>query len=145
MYNKTTKLESAKEYLERMHLELAEDYKLFGKRYPELCDVLGNLIAKKLLEEGKLPHLELILASTTRTKQIVPLRFNGRVSWGAHVVCISDQEAWDPVIGEPEPVHSYSNRLLGENLSLQPYKSTNDLLAFDSNQVSMPLRAILGL
>lgn len=121
-------VENAREFMERMHKELREDYKFRGVRYKDLCWALAVTIGKKLLDEGQSPHLEQIVAPSTRTRQIVPVRFKGNVSWGAHVVCICNQNAWDPVLGSPEPCETYSQKLLGEKLPLQPYKSTADLI-----------------
>ena len=128
-------IETAREFLERMYHEIREDYKFRGVKYNDLCDALATTIGKKLILEGQMPHLEKMIAPSTRTKKIVPVRFRGRVSWGLHVICVNNLEAWDPVLGSPIPLEDYPARLIGENLPLLPYKTTEQLEAFSVDKI----------
>jgi hypothetical protein len=47
------------------------------------------------------------------------------VRWDLHVVCVCDDNAYDPILGKPRPLQTYSQDLLGEYLALAPFKPTD--------------------
>lgn len=128
-------VESAREFMQRMNGELGRDYTFRARRYTDLCLVLAIKIGKKLLNEGNSPHIEKLIAPSTRSRQIVPLAYGGRVQWGIHCFCVSEQEAWDPVIGVPVPIESYQLRLIGETLHRETHFSPERLREDDENKI----------
>jgi hypothetical protein len=109
---------SVLEYLKEMGLNLKNDYRTKDGKYIESCSLIAADIAKLLLAENMSPYLMSIRGQKkddgiNRTS-LVPKAYDGRVTWGAHVVCCVDGLVLDPMIGEPKTIDEYS-RMAFEN------------------------------
>jgi len=99
-------METALEYMANLHPSLANDYKTPNGAYKESCSGIAINLAKRLLDEGKIPYIAEIhgkFIDDANRKPIVPKQYNGRISWGAHQICCVDNLVYDPMIS-PKPI-----------------------------------------
>ena len=93
------------EYLRRKHQTLRNDYHTPDGIYYESCTELACDVAKLSLKEGIKPSLLSVRGETlpdgVNTKTLVPKLFEGRVTWGGHVVCAKGDIILDPMVGNP--------------------------------------------
>jgi len=127
--------ENATKFIERMHTELENDYRYRGKKYVDLCAAIAYVAGKKLLREGCFPTIEKIVASYQEDKKLIPIRFGGRVRWDAHFVCVCNQHAFDPVIGRIEPCTTYTIKMFGEKLDLNPFRTTDEIVRYGDERI----------
>lgn len=130
--------ESAIDFLQRMYAEVEDDYHYRGRKYTDLCAAIAYVVGKKLLRAGHRPTIEKIAINPEdwiTERRLVPARFEGRVKWTDHYVCTSNQFAWDPVLGKPEPVTTYSAKLFGEQLEFQPFRTTEQIGQYGDERI----------
>lgn len=100
-------MESVLEYMVNKHRTLTTNYKTPDNQYSESCGLIAIDIAKRLLEEGKIPCIMQIFGkiidSEGNRKSIIPKQYDGKVIWGAHQICCAEGKAYDPMISQ-EPV-----------------------------------------
>ena len=92
-----------------------------GGTYDEWCSNIALQIAARLFKDGKYPSILQFSEADVETgiltfKELKPLLYEGRVSWGFHVVCQCDGLIYDPVLGDPISVQLYSIQMFGENI-----------------------------
>jgi hypothetical protein len=97
---------------ESMNGYLREDYRDESELgYSSSCTLVAIELAKKLAEEGRNPQIFTITGAVTdsvgNTKALVPKVYEGRITWGAHVVCVADGVVYDPMLSTPLPVEEY--------------------------------------
>jgi hypothetical protein len=96
--------------------------------YPGDCRKHAEELAKLLRHEGRQPWIGRLRKTTelngsTLHHPLIALRFRGRglraiPAWTTHYVCCCDGLAYDPLLGEPVPIESYSERAFGEQLPM---------------------------
>jgi len=77
---------------------------------------MAEEIAGILFGEGKEPELLYLRGRSidgVNTESLVPLAFEGRVSWGGHIICRADGVVYDPILDAPEPEASYPRAAFG--------------------------------
>lgn len=110
---------SISRYLAQKHETLKNDYKTPDGKFMESCGLLALDAAKALIDDGKMPYTVAFLGKETpnpyvRTNAwLVPQQFGGRVSWGAHVVCVCDGFVYDPMVGVPISLETYAQDVFG--------------------------------
>jgi hypothetical protein len=114
---------TAAEYLRDTSLRMADAYS--GD-----CVQHAWALAESLLAEGKKPWIAAVrwieMRGETRFHgPLIPLRFAGRrpPTWNTHFVCCSDGEAWDPLVGEPIAIESYTMAVFGRDLPVVEHVS----------------------
>lgn len=79
--------------------------------YPFSCGLISIDLAKLLLETGNDPQIMGLkgqpIDTMGSTSPIVVASFEGKIRWGAHLVCISDGLAFDPIVPEPIDFTTY--------------------------------------
>lgn len=104
-------MDSALEYMANLHQTLINDYRIPDGRYCESCGGIALDIAEKLLAEGKSPEIVSIrgkFVDGMNRSPIIPIPFEGRITWGAHMVYCDNNLAYDPMISrEPVAVGDY--------------------------------------
>ncbi len=101
------------DFIKEKHETLKNDYRTPDGQYVESCTLIANEVARIFLKAGK--QSEIISISGKRVdnpyinanEMLKPLQYEGRVSWGAHVVCICEGVVYDPMIGQPLPLEEY--------------------------------------
>src|SRR5665213_198591 len=97
---------SVTDYLETANREI-----LRRGVYPFSCGVVAFDIAKILLGDDLRPTIVGLegppINSVGDRRRIVPKVFNGTVGWGSHLVCVHEELALDPIIGEPMDFATY--------------------------------------
>ena len=123
---------TALEYLTRINRQL-------DSSMPD-CTHSAKALVRLLEAEGKeadvlrFGHLNEI---GRPVKIIRPVRFPHR-SWAYHDVCFSDVEIYDPLIGEPVPIHDYSIIVFAESV---PYVTSEELKKLFRNATNRPLNS----
>ena len=104
-------MNSTLEYIANLHPTLAKDYRTPDGRYREHCAIIAVNIAKRLLFEGKIPHIKQIMGKKFdgwNSLTLFPKPFGGRISWGGHLICCVDDLVYDPMIGsKPADISEY--------------------------------------
>ncbi|HET7673549.1 MAG TPA: hypothetical protein VFK11_03500 [Candidatus Saccharimonadales bacterium] len=82
--------------------------------YPFSCGLIAIDIAKILrdstddIEDLTVVDLRGKGAENSSVRPpLVPKRFGGVVKWGAHLICVGDETAFDPILDEPAPFDAY--------------------------------------
>src|SRR3989344_5300979 len=102
-------------YFAEKHRTCSQNYRTPCKLYSEGCSSIAFEIAGLLLGEGKEPCL---LGFSKQRKMhgvknyvtLVPVAFDGRVTWARHQVCLCDGKVYDPILPEPVAVEDYSGQ-----------------------------------
>lgn len=108
------------EWLEAKSLTLQNDYRTHG-RYSEACGLLAFDAAELLTMAGESPSIgtytgrEIRISGLIDNESLVPPRYEGRVSWGAHVVAINNGYVYDPMVGKPVSLSEYPMLAFGTN------------------------------
>jgi hypothetical protein len=105
-------METALEYMEIKHPTLTKLHRIsngdiLGYRTPdgdyyESCDHIAKEIARRLLNEGKLPWIIEIhgkFDDEYNRKLITPKPFGDILGWGNHKICCESGWAYDPMVG----------------------------------------------
>jgi hypothetical protein len=106
---------NVEEYMRNKHSTLINDYKTPEGNYVENCTLIAVDIAKMLLDSGERPELvrvqgpQITQGGWVGNEPVIPKIYEGRVRWGAHVICVSNNIVYDPMIGEPKPLAEYIN------------------------------------
>ena len=90
-------------------------------KYVGDCLKHARAIAELLRAEGKQPWIGMLRKVEERAAgrfhfPLIPRRFSGHRSvpaWTTHYVCCCDGLAYDPLLGRPEPLETYSSAVFG--------------------------------
>lgn len=97
--------------MQRLHGYLVNDYLDETGEHSHSCTVIAFDIAKVLIDHGLDPDILSIRGEVTdevgNRGAIQPKIYDGRISWGAHVVCRYAGKIYDPMLGEPMNEESY--------------------------------------
>lgn len=105
---------TAAEYLEQVSAAMLPD------QYAGDCLKHAQAIAERLRAEGRQPWIGMLRKVEEREGgrfhfPLVPRRFSGRSvpAWTTHYVCCCDGLAYDPLLGRPESLETYSSAVFG--------------------------------
>jgi hypothetical protein len=105
---------TADEYLEQVSAAMLPD------AYPGDCLAHARAVAELLRAEGKQPWIGMLRKVEQREAgrfhaPLIPRRFSGCSvpAWTTHYVCCCDGLAYDPLLGRPEPLETYSTAVFG--------------------------------
>lgn len=122
---------------------LANDYINPTSNRLEDCYCVAEDIANALLDDGQKSKIFKIMGENPavsywpRNQNLVPKVYEGRVSWGAHFVCISAGLVYDPILSAPEPLDTYAAMAFGIPIELTFEKEFSEipknLPEFDGN------------
>lgn len=99
-------------YLRQVYQTLNDRYSTPDGKHRQSCSTIFNLIANLCKTLGYTPLLYHVrgmkLADGINTETLVPRRFEGRVEWGGHIVCVVDGLVLDPLVGTPLTMDVYA-------------------------------------
>ena len=124
-------------YLQDKHESIINNYRTPNGLSSEHCGLIALDIAKLLLEAGKQPYIAKVSedireGSFIHPKMLVPIIYEGKVSWGAHQVCCCDGKALDPMLEAPVFIEDYTKSLFGEDIEMKvliPYEKIEEFIA----------------
>lgn len=86
------------------HQQLMDDYR-------DSCSVIAWNMAKLLGSEGLSTKILVLrgekIDHVGNRDTLIPLPYEGRITWGAHVVCLADQTVHDPMLDRPLKLDDY--------------------------------------
>ena len=104
-------MNSALEYMTNLRPTLVNEYRTPDRRYSESCALIAVDIAKRLLAENKTPYIAVVrgkLIDSINRADIIPKPFQGRILWGAHLLCCENGLAYDPMVdSKPLAINNY--------------------------------------
>lgn len=111
--SKPEQLSPVLSYLAAKNKALKNNYKDVHGEYSESCTLIASDVADLLLKEGKHPYIMRIRGKHTAESdaRLIPSPFEGRIEWGAHIVCVCECLVYDPIVLEPMPVEEYMNQV----------------------------------
>jgi hypothetical protein len=97
--------------------------------YPGDCVTHACRIAELLLAEGRSPWIARVrdvqmLGERVFHGPLLPARFSGRATtivWTTHYVACSGREAYDPLVGAPIDIDTYSDAAFGKELAVETH------------------------
>ena len=93
------------------HENLRNDYSDGSGVYVDSCTLVAIDIATILSSEGADPRIKVlrgeVVDSIGNRAALVPLPYDGRVTWGAHVICQAAGIVYDPMLPRPLPTEDY--------------------------------------
>jgi hypothetical protein len=127
--------EEVTKYLEKKHKQIKNDYRDIEGKFYEQCGHIALDIAKILLDEGYKPYImeasePVEDSSYIKVIPLVPKLYKGKVKWSAHQVCCCNGLAFDPVIGKPIKLESYSKEMFGRDIQMREVISSNQISTF---------------
>lgn len=94
-----------------MHEALRHDYSSGNGAYSSSCTRIALEIAEALKANEQSPKILALygeeLDDLGNRAVLVPVPYEGRVSWGAHIVCEAAGVVHDPMLSEPMPRAEY--------------------------------------
>lgn len=122
-------------FLTEKNKTLVNDYHTPDGNHVENCSLVAIDIAKMLLKEGKKPELIFITGkcienSPNNYEALKPVQYEGRISWGGHMVCACDGLVYDPMIGEPLPIEEYAHKAFGADVEMKIKVPQNEIEEF---------------
>jgi hypothetical protein len=91
------------------HEKLKDDYREdSGAR--DSCSHIAFKLADLLQEEGYSPNILVLRGAAIddgHREGLVPLCYEGRIEWTAHVVCAVEGWVYDPLLENPLPLEEY--------------------------------------
>lgn len=96
------------------------------------CLAAVETLAGLLLEEGRSPWIGRLRKSEVRDDAVfhaplMPLRFNGAITWTTHYVCVERGIVYDPVALRPLPLLRYSRAVFGEEIQIEAFVAEGDV------------------
>ena len=89
------------------------------------CLEQARAVAALLAAEGKKPWIGMLREVEERPTgrfhlPLIPRHFRGKSlpAWTTHYVCCCDGYAYDPLLGRPEPLETYSTTLFGRDIPI---------------------------
>ncbi len=119
-------MQTTLEYLLRM------ERFLFDNQYTADCTCLAYEVAKRLLDEEKMPALYRIGDQRFPRVVFAPLRFPEKI-WLYHDVCMVDGVVWDPMMGQPLLLDEYFTKAFGASLQIEERVSATMLQRYLSS------------
>lgn len=92
---------------DRWHAVLANDYRENGNVVS--CGLLALAFAK-LLSDDKRPYELKMLHNEERNEALRPVTYP-EITWGGHVIVVSDGVVYDPIVSKPLPLSTYLTEL----------------------------------
>jgi hypothetical protein len=113
------------------HSYLENDYKDESGQHTDSCFLNAIDLGVLLRNEGKKPHILIIRGETDETGDrnrvaLVPKPFNGRVQWGAHIVCEAEGVVYDPMLDTPLPLEEYLEAAFTQKVEIEDHTQTLD-------------------
>lgn len=123
-------------YMIRKNRSLGNNFKMESGLHSDSCALIAFDIAFSLIEAGRTPTIgslrgrEIRDNSYIRNETLVPRRFEGRVTFGGHTICICDGEVYDPMVSEtPIPVERYlEEAFTNEGIEFDPLYLTAEYI-----------------
>ncbi|NCU38519.1 hypothetical protein EOL96_05700 [Candidatus Saccharibacteria bacterium] len=111
----------------REHLK--NDYRDASGEYSDSCTLIAIELARLLKAEGGNPRI-LIIRGERREDgnrmSLVPVSYDGRVIWGAHVVCELDGIVYDPMLESSLPIEVYVQTAFAQPVEIEDYSQILD-------------------
>jgi len=113
------------DYLVEKNKTLVDEYHTPDGNYAESCGNIAVDIAKMLLSSGKRPEIVSITGKRVDNPHIIaneplkPVQYKGRISWGAHIVCVCEGMVYDPMIGRPLSKEEYAYETFGAEVEMK--------------------------
>lgn len=113
------------DYLSKKHQTLKNDYRTEDGKYSEHCGLISIEIAELLLQEGERPSLNFVRGNEVKesglihNRPLLPKIYEGRVSWGVHIVCAVGNTILDPMVGKPMNAEDYRREVFTEQVNLE--------------------------
>lgn len=114
----------SQKYMAKMHETLKRDYCTPDGKYSESCSLIAFVLTELLIKEGRSPELFVIREGVKddyfiHNKTLLPVQYNGRIKWNAHVICCADGLAYDPIMEKPIPLKDYCKTVFGEEVKME--------------------------
>jgi len=135
------------EYIARIYKSLANDYLTPDGRFAESCSLVAVDVAELLINEGKIPELIAVRGKQINSRAIIanetlkPLRYEGRVGWGGHTICVWNEIAFDPMIGTPVPLSEYAQTAFGTEVEYRQIVGADEIEVFVGRAVKIRSKA----
>lgn len=105
------------------HANLKNDYSDGSGICVDSCSLIATEMAKLLKTEDKNPRIIAVhgekLDSVGNTATLLPTPFEGRIKWGAHVVCEAEGLIYDPMMDSVLPKEDYVDRAFDQPVELK--------------------------
>ena len=86
------------------------------------CISVAISLAELLKKEGKTAQILSIknahVDASGKRGLLMPKPHEGRVSWGAHAICVAEDIAYDPMLDAPTPLDKYLTSVFDEEVEL---------------------------
>lgn len=105
--------------------------KQFSKRHEKhmssaderyVCTSIAVEMAAALQARGANPQILALRARQQEEGRYIMLRpkpYEGRVAWGAHIICIWQNEVYDPIFNQPLPLEEYLSRAFDQEVDIE--------------------------
>lgn len=123
-------------YLREKHATLKNDYKMPSGQGAEACGLIAANVAKMFVTMGEKPMLlginprKVAEGGRAGGESLEPRIYEGRVSWGGHVVCVNHDIVYDPMVGEPKGLSEYKETIFTEPVESEVLVSADDIENF---------------
>ncbi|MFA6322879.1 MAG: hypothetical protein WCX71_05430 [Candidatus Buchananbacteria bacterium] len=105
---------------------LAINHEYLKDIYPLHCATVAEEVAKLIFEDGHTPQIEMVYQETknedgsVKPKGFLPKIYQGKIEpWFSHLVCCTQNLAFDPIIGQPVPKDDYTKLAFGEDINME--------------------------
>ena len=108
---------------------LKNDYRDASGEYSDSCTLVAVELAKLLIAEGGNPRILTIRGEQREDGNrvsLVPVPYEGRVTWGAHVVCELDGIVYDPMLESPLPIEDYVQTAFAQLVEIEDHSQILD-------------------
>lgn len=120
-------------YMARKYRSLGNDFNTEAGM-SDICSLISYNIAFSLIEAGRDPTIGKLQGVKTKygewvgTERLIPKRYDGRVVFSCHFVCICDGEVYDPMVSETAvPINKYLElAFTNEDITFEPHMITTE-------------------
>lgn len=110
-------------FFKAKHENLRHDYSDGSGEFVDSCALVAFEMAELLQAEGREPTILTVhgerIDTTGNRASLSPIPFDGRVQWGAHVICESNGFVYDPMIQTPLPLNEYLSAAFSQNVEIE--------------------------
>jgi hypothetical protein len=116
-------------FFEAKHRSLRNDYHDESGEYADSCSLIALDMAALLLSRGEQPKILRIqgkpeeIPGILSNGALVPIPYQGRVTWGAHIVCESAGIVHDPMLETPLPLADYLSAAFAQQVDIEDISS----------------------
>ena len=119
------------QFFTEKHRYLRNDYKDESAQHTDSSFLNAIDLGVLLRDEGKNPHILIIRGETDETGDrnrlaLVPKPFDGRVQWGAHIVCELECVVYDPMLETPLPLEEYLKAAFTQKVEVEDHSQILD-------------------